>query len=167
MAKAWMEDKEMWLFDLAHGDLDDDSIVKGFLKHYVLQDKGISDVRQHLHFHTHYGDYYMESAMVNLCRAIGHEIDAPPRSEMRTLDEVHSIVNAVRAGLQVQEEKMKYEIRRRDKEDKNVWSTVAWADTWEWANEIAYVLSIAENSKFSVFVGEKEILSLEDAMRIK
>lgn len=62
---------------------------------------------------------------------------------------------------------MKYEIRRRDNKDKNVWSAVAWADTWEWANEIAYVLSIAENSKFSVFVGEKEILSLEDAMRTK
>lgn len=102
MGKAWMEDKEIWLFDLAHGNLDEDSIVKGFLKHYVLRDKSISNVRQDLHFHTHYGDYYTESAMVNLSRAIGHEIDAPPRSEMRTLGEVQSIVDAVQAGLTVQ-----------------------------------------------------------------
>lgn len=102
MGKAWMEDKEIWLFDLAHGNLDDDSIVKGFLKHYVLQNQGIEDVKQHLHFHTHYGDYYMETAMDSLRRALEHEVDAPPRSEMRTLDEVQSIVDAVRAGLQVQ-----------------------------------------------------------------
>lgn len=79
MDKAWMEDKALWLFDLAHGNLDEDAIVKGFLKHYVLQDKSISDVRQDLHFHTHYGDYYMESAMDSLRRALEHEVDAMPR----------------------------------------------------------------------------------------
>lgn len=102
MAGKWLEDKELWLFDLAHGNLDEDSIVKGFLKHYVLQNQGIDDVQQHLHFHTHYGDYYMESAMSSLRRALEYEVDAPPRSEMRALGEVHSIVDAVRAGLQVQ-----------------------------------------------------------------
>ena len=55
MEKAWMEDKEAWLFDLAHGDLDQDAIVKGFLKHYVLQEQGIADVQQNLHFHTLWG----------------------------------------------------------------------------------------------------------------
>ena len=102
MGKAWMEYKEIWLFDLAHGNLDEESIVKGFLKHYVLQNQGIADVQQHLHFHTHYGDFYMEAAMDNLRRALEHEVDAPPRSEMRTLCEVRSIVDAVRAGLMVQ-----------------------------------------------------------------
>lgn len=102
MDKAWMNDKELWLFDLAHGDLDEDGIVKGFLKHYVLQDKSISNVQQDLHFHTAYGDRYMESAMYNLHMAIEGEIDSPPRSEMRTLGEVQSIVDSVRAGLQVQ-----------------------------------------------------------------
>ncbi len=101
MAEAWMEDKETWLFDLAHGDLDEDAIVKGFIKHYVLQDKGIADVQQNLHFHTHYGDYYMECAMFSLRRALEGQVDAPPRSEMRTLDEVKMIVEAVRAGEQV------------------------------------------------------------------
>jgi hypothetical protein len=79
-----MEDKEIWLFDLAHGNLDEDAIVKGFLKHYVLQNQGIADVQQHLHFHTNYGDFYMETAISSLHMALEHEVDAPPRSEMRT-----------------------------------------------------------------------------------
>ena len=86
MAEAWMEDKETWLFDLAHGDLNQDAIVKGFIKHYVLQGQGIADVQQNLHFHTHYGDYYMECAMSALRWA---------------LDEVKMIVDAVRAGERV------------------------------------------------------------------
>lgn len=102
MAKAWMEDKGTWLFGLAHGDLDEDAIVKGFLKHYVLQNQGIADVQQHLHFHTHYGDFYVETAISSLRRALEYEVDAPPRSEMRTLGEVQSIVDAIRSGLQVQ-----------------------------------------------------------------
>lgn len=58
-----MEDKATWLFDLAHGNLDDDGIVKGFLKHYALQEQGLGDVQRDMHFHTHYGDYYLETAM--------------------------------------------------------------------------------------------------------
>lgn len=102
MAKVWLEDKATWLFDLAHSDLDEDTIVKGFLKHYVLQGRSIGDVQQDLHFHTHYGDFYLESAMASLRRALEFQIDAPPRSEMRTLDEVQGIVDAVRAGIRVQ-----------------------------------------------------------------
>nr|WP_296440750.1 hypothetical protein [uncultured Acetatifactor sp.] len=102
MAREWMEDKETWLFDLAHDDLDEDATVKGFIKHYALQGKGIEDVQQNLHFHTHYGDFYMEAAMSRLRRALEKQVDAPPRSEMRTLDEVGMIVEAVRAGYQVQ-----------------------------------------------------------------
>jgi len=102
MAKAWLEDKATWLFDLAHGNLDEDVAVKGFLKHYVLQGRGIDDVKQDFHFHTHYGDFYLESAMHILHRAIESQIEAPPRSEMRTLDEVQRIVDAVRAGIRVQ-----------------------------------------------------------------
>lgn len=97
MAKAWMDDKATWLFDLAHGDLDEDAVVKGFLKHYVLQGRSTGDVLQDLHFRTHYGDFYLESAMASLRRALEFQIDAPPRSEMRTLDEVQGIVDAVRA----------------------------------------------------------------------
>lgn len=38
MAKAWLEDKATWLFDLAHDDLDEDAIVKGFLN--IMHCKG-------------------------------------------------------------------------------------------------------------------------------
>lgn len=102
MVKGWLEDKKLWLFDLAHSDLDENAIVKGFLKYYVLQDQGISNVQQDLHFHTHYGDYFMETAMASLRRALESEVDAPPRSEMRTLGEVQLFVDVVRVGLQVQ-----------------------------------------------------------------
>lgn len=102
LEKTWMDDKAAWLFDLAHDDLDGDSIVKGFLKHYVLQGQGIDNVQQDLHFHTDYGDFYMEAAMSILRWALERQIEAPPRSEMRTLDEVRMIVQAVRAGERVQ-----------------------------------------------------------------
>ena len=60
---------------------------------------------------------------------------------------------------------MKYEIRRRDKEDKNVWSAVAWSDTWKWANEIARSLNCVSDGEFAVFAKGKRINSLEEAMR--
>ncbi len=97
-----MEDKKTWLFDLAHGDLDGDAVVKGFLKHYVLRNQAVGNVRQDLHFHTSYGDFYMEAAMSILRQALEAQIEAPPRSEMRTLEEVGMIVQAVRAGERVQ-----------------------------------------------------------------
>ena len=102
MAKAWVEDKATWLFDLAHDNLDDDGIVKGFLKHYALQGQGIGDIQRDMHFHTHYGDFYLEAAICNLRSALEAQIEMPPRSEMRTLDEVKGIVDAARAGIPVQ-----------------------------------------------------------------
>lgn len=74
MAKAWMEDKWTWLFDLAHGNLDSDAVLKGFLKHYAIQDKGIGDVQGDLHFKTPYGDRYMSDAMRNLTGALEDQI---------------------------------------------------------------------------------------------
>lgn len=102
MAKAWLEDKATWLFDLAHNNLDGDAIVKGFVKHYVLLGKGIDNVLQDLHFHTHYGDTYLKSVAISLRTELENLIEAPHRSEMRTLEEVEMIVQAVRAGQQVQ-----------------------------------------------------------------
>lgn len=86
MEKAWMEDKSIWLFDLAHGNLDTDAVVKGFLRHYVLQGQGIGDVQQNLHFHTNYGDFYMETAISVLREALEIQIEAPPGPEVRRVD---------------------------------------------------------------------------------
>lgn len=102
MAKAWLEDKATWLFDLAHDNLDEDAIAKGFLKYYALQGQGMGDVQRDMHFRTHYGDFYLKGTMAYLRRALEAQIEAPPRPKMRTLDEVQGIVDAVRAGIRVQ-----------------------------------------------------------------
>lgn len=60
---------------------------------------------------------------------------------------------------------MKYEIRKRNKKDKDIWSPVAWADTWEWASEVASALSCVSDGDFAVFSNGKRINSLEEAMR--
>jgi len=78
MAKVWMEDKATWLFDLAHNNLDEDATVKGFIKHYVLAGRGMDDVLQDLHFHTHYGDHYMKSVALGLRMGLENLIEAPP-----------------------------------------------------------------------------------------
>ena len=74
MKKEWMENKEDWLFDLAHGNLDENAILKGFLKHYVLQDCGIADVQRDLHFHTNYADFYLKEAMSAFRSALENQI---------------------------------------------------------------------------------------------
>ena len=102
VAKAWLEDKVTWLFDLAHDNLDEDAIAKGFLKYYALQGQGMGDVQRDMHFRTHYGDFYLKGTMAYLRRALEAQIEAPPRPKMRTLDEVQGIVDAVRAGIRVQ-----------------------------------------------------------------
>lgn len=60
---------------------------------------------------------------------------------------------------------MKYEICRRNKEDKNAWSAVAWADMWKWANEIARSLNCVSDGEFAVFKDGNRINSLEEAMK--
>lgn len=102
LAKAWLEEKATWLFDLAHSDLDEDAIVKGFLKHYALQGYGINNVKQDIHFFLHYGDLNLETVLDSLRRALELQIESPSRYEMRTLDEVQGIVDSVRAGIRVQ-----------------------------------------------------------------
>ncbi len=72
--EIWMEDKKIWLFDLAHGNLDGDGIVKGFLKHYVLQGQGMGDVQRDMHFRTHYGDLYLKTAMSSLRAALEEQV---------------------------------------------------------------------------------------------
>lgn len=48
------EDHKIWLFDLAHGNLKDDQILRGFLKYYVLEGYVMMNVIDDMRFHTHY-----------------------------------------------------------------------------------------------------------------
>lgn len=52
-----------WLFDLAHGDLKEDDIVKGFIKHYALYDESMQDVKRHIIYHTNFGGNGAVTAM--------------------------------------------------------------------------------------------------------
>lgn len=93
------EDMKLWLFDLAHGNMPDDAVVKGFIRHYVLNGLTIGNVQQDIIFHTPYTDENCRRAMESLRRALAEYADG---EETRTLREVQSIVDAVRAGQQVQ-----------------------------------------------------------------
>lgn len=64
------EDMKLWLFDLAHGNIDDSQIIKGFLKYYVMFDLGIIDVQNDIVFHTHYGEDGTKKAMESLKQTI-------------------------------------------------------------------------------------------------
>lgn len=97
-----LSDKITWLHDLAHGDMDPDTITKGFIKFYVLQGLTIDQVQQDIHFRELCGEEYIKGAVCRLRCALEAAVDAPDRSEMRTLKEVHMIVDAVRAGERVQ-----------------------------------------------------------------
>ena len=46
------EDHKIWLFDLAHGNLTDQEIVKGFIKYYALKGFTIGNVQDDIIFRT-------------------------------------------------------------------------------------------------------------------
>lgn len=93
------EDMKLWLFDLTHGNMPDDAVVKGFIRHYVLNGLTIGNVQQDIIFHSMSGVHNCRRAMESLRRSLAEYADG---AETRTLREVQSIVDAVRAGQQVQ-----------------------------------------------------------------
>lgn len=52
---AATEEKKLWLFDLAHNNLDGMKVVQGFIEHYALHGCSTADVIQDIVFRTHYG----------------------------------------------------------------------------------------------------------------
>lgn len=48
------EDHKIWLFDLAHGNLKDEEIVRGFIKYYVLNGFTLGNLQDDFIFYTHY-----------------------------------------------------------------------------------------------------------------
>ena len=61
------EEHRLWLFDLAHGNLDEYRIVKGFIKYYVLEGLALGNVQDDIVFKTH---YMPENAMESLKTAL-------------------------------------------------------------------------------------------------
>lgn len=64
------EDMKLWLFDLAHGNLSDDQIVKGFIRHYVLYGQTMDKVKDDIYFHTLYGMEGVKKAWQSLTNAL-------------------------------------------------------------------------------------------------
>lgn len=48
------DEHKLWLFDMAHGDLPELDIVKGFIKFYALNDFSVENVIEDIIFQTHY-----------------------------------------------------------------------------------------------------------------
>lgn len=68
------EKMKLWLFDLAHGNLNENDIVAGFIEHYILFDCSMQDVKRDIIFHTNYGDSGCTTALNSLSNALNHVV---------------------------------------------------------------------------------------------
>lgn len=66
------EDHKIWLFDLAHENLNREKIVKGFIKYYALNGFTIGNVQDDIVFRTM---YQPELAMRQLMKALQEAVD--------------------------------------------------------------------------------------------
>ena len=48
------EEHKIWLFDMAHGNLSEVNVVKGFIKFYALNGFAVGNVIDDIVFRTHY-----------------------------------------------------------------------------------------------------------------
>lgn len=70
----YTEEMKLYLFDLAHGNLKGSDIVTGFIKHYVLFDCTMQDVKRDIIFHTLYGEDGVAAALNVLSNALENAI---------------------------------------------------------------------------------------------
>lgn len=64
------EGHKLWLFDLAHGNLEEDQIVRGFIKYYALEGCQMEHVQNDLVFRTACGAEHSGYAMESLREAL-------------------------------------------------------------------------------------------------
>ncbi len=48
------EDHKIWLFDLAHGNLTEENVLRGFIKYYALNGFTVGNVQDDIVFRTYY-----------------------------------------------------------------------------------------------------------------
>ncbi|MEY8356918.1 hypothetical protein AALB39_26735 [Lachnospiraceae bacterium 54-53] len=70
----YTEEMKLWLLDLAHGNLSDKDILKGFIKYYVLHDFGVGQVVSDIVFHTIYGTGGVITAKESLLKVLNQTI---------------------------------------------------------------------------------------------
>lgn len=66
----YREGMKVWLFDLAHGNLSESAVMKGFIKYYVLHNRTVQNVQDDIHFHTNYGVLGEQTALESLNKAL-------------------------------------------------------------------------------------------------
>lgn len=64
------EDHKIWLFDLAYGNLQDEEMVRGFIKYYVLNGFTLGNLQDDYMFHTHYPIDGRKAGLQNLRTAL-------------------------------------------------------------------------------------------------
>ncbi len=52
--ERYSEDHRIWLFDLVHGNLNENEMVQGFIRFYVLEGLAIGNVQDDCVFRTQY-----------------------------------------------------------------------------------------------------------------
>lgn len=65
---------KLWLFDIAHGNLETDDVVSGFIKHYVLYNRTMQNVQDDILFHTSYGKEGAVAALSSISEALNYLI---------------------------------------------------------------------------------------------
>ncbi len=68
------EELKMWLFELAKGKLSDEQIIKGFIKHYVLEGCTIGSVKTDALIHPYLKPSSTSKVWKNLGRALENYI---------------------------------------------------------------------------------------------
>lgn len=66
----YSEDHKLWLFDLAHGNLKEPEIVKGFIRYYALEGLVLGNVKDDIVFKTSYGLENTKRAVESLRAAL-------------------------------------------------------------------------------------------------
>lgn len=61
---------KVWLFDLAHGNLQDDEILSGFIKHYALRGLTVDHIASDIIYHTTYGELRVAQAKASVLRIL-------------------------------------------------------------------------------------------------
>lgn len=64
------EEMKLWLFDLAHGNLLDDEVLSGFIKHYVLRGLTVDHIASDIIYHTTYGELRVAQAKASVLRVL-------------------------------------------------------------------------------------------------
>ena len=64
------EELALWLFDLVHGNLTDQQILQGFIRHYVLHEMSLGNVQDEMVHGTFYTVEQIRQAMESLRRVL-------------------------------------------------------------------------------------------------